>query len=239
VKKIFYSLLLVIIFLSFFSTPVSSAGSKPDSLNHFSDELKTDPFLVSLVLLKDTANQIKPESSESVGQYLKDSLWYGQEIIRLKNNEILLQNLNVGLKHLDNNTKVTPGQKIQCLGLSVLLASMDNRFLQVGGYSIETAAQIIPREVKNGSRDVLGHAIAVKTLEEIQVGDLGVSLTTKAGHIFAIIGKKRVDSQTILLVISANQNRDGQISIFEVDNHNFADIFGYRKVILRKYQTPT
>lgn len=53
-----------------------------------------------------------------------------------------------------------------------------------------------------------------------------------------VIGKKTVNGQTVLLVMSANQRSDGQVAIFEVDKSNFDAVFGvpaYLKVVIRKY----
>jgi hypothetical protein len=65
-----------------------------------------------------------------------------------------------------------------------------------------------------------------------------VRYDTTAGHVFAVVDKKIVNGQTVLLIISANQRMDGQIAIFEVDNSNFDVVFGvpaFLKVVIRKY----
>jgi hypothetical protein len=88
--------------------------------------------------------------------------------------------------------------------------------------------------------DMLGHkftAFNAKTLEEIQVGDIFVNMSSDSGHTGLIVGKKNVDGDTVLLVTDANGAVDGLIHIYEVDKRNFDIAFGvypYPKTMIRK-----
>jgi hypothetical protein len=69
-------------------------------------------------------------------------------------------------------------------------------------------------------------AYNAKTLEEINVGDFFVNMEGESGHTGAIVGKKNINGDTVLLVADANGAFDGQIHIYEVDKCNFDIAFG-------------
>jgi hypothetical protein len=80
-------------------------------------------------------------------------------------------------------------------------------------------------------------AFNAKTLEEINVGDIFVNMEGESGHTGAIVGKKNINGETVLLVADANGAFDGQIHIYEVDKCNFDIAFGsypYPKTMIRK-----
>jgi hypothetical protein len=214
-----------------------------ERISRFTDELASDPFLKSLVLLRSTVNAVSPTSDTRMGTYLRNSDWYTQEVARLRNDPAAVVRLTAGLDHLDANSNYISGQKVQCFGLSVLIASIDTRFLQIGGASIVYAADLVPTEIRNGNKtivrtDIGGSIRVIENIGDVKVGDIGVRYETTVGHVFMVIDKKTVSGQTVLLLISANQRADGQITIFEVDQGNFDAVFGtpaYLKVVVRKY----
>ena len=54
------------------------------------------------------------------------------------------------------------------------------------------------------------------------------------GHIGAIIGKKTVTDETVLLVTDANRRRDGKVAIFEVDKSNYVAVLGGNYTVLAR-----
>ena len=211
-----------------------------ERVSRFGDELKTDPFLKSLAELRYYADLVDPASNIMMGDYLKETPWYSYELARLEGNTQQLKKLDQALRHLDNYSNAFPGQKIQCYALGILVWGMDDRFVNIGGVKVTNAADLVPDSIRNGERTSLaanGMVIkTIKSLDEVKVGDLGVRYDTKAGHVFAVVGKKSVGGETVLLIASANQNSDGRIYLFEVDEGNFDAIFGstgFKKVVLR------
>jgi hypothetical protein len=212
-----------------------------ERVSRFASELANDPFLKSLVLLRSTANSVSPTSDTLVGTFLKNSEWYAQEVARLGNTEGVAR-VDAALRHLNANSNFNTGQKVQCFGLVILMSSMDTRFVPIGGAPIVYAADLVPQEIRNGNRQSVGSMTGgvvktIQTIDEVMVGDIGVRYDTTSGHVFAVVGKKVVSGQTVLLLISANQRMDGQITIFEVDNSNFDVVFGipaWLKVVIRK-----
>jgi hypothetical protein len=80
-------------------------------------------------------------------------------------------------------------------------------------------------------------AFNAKTLEEIEIGDIFANMNEESGHTGVIVGKKKIGSDTVLLVADANGAFDGQIHIYEVDKCNFDIAFGsypYPKTMIRK-----
>lgn len=201
-----------------------------ERINDFSSELNTDPFLKSLVELRFYANQVDPTSDTRMGTYLKSTPWYTDELVRLGSDSKRINKLNDALDHLDVHSNYWKNQKIQCVGLSVLISAMDNRFPNIGGINFDYASQLVPEEIRNGKMIVVNKngmlVKAVTDIDEINVGDMGVRYDTKAGHVFSVVGKKTLNGETVLLIASANQASDGRITIFEVDKSNFDAVFG-------------
>ncbi len=226
------------------STSVFLSKIVPEErVSRFADDLTSDPFLKSMVSLRSTLNLISPTSNTRVGSYLSDSDWYLQETALLGHDPQAIKQLTAGLSHLDQNSNDYPGQKVQCYGLGVLIASIDSQFVQIGGIPILHAADLVPTDIRNGSKIVVasptGGAIRVVTsIDDLAVGDIAIRYDTTTGHVLMVIGKKTVNGQTVLLLMSANQRGDGQVAIFEVDKSNFDAVLGvpaYLKVVIRKY----
>lgn len=211
-----------------------------ERVERFADELKGDPFLKSLAELRYYANLIDPSSKTMVGDYLKSTPWYAHELSRLKGKPQQLKKLEQALAHLNAYSNTFPGQKIQCYALGILIWGMDERYANIGGLQVTYAADLVPESIRNGQKiSVATNGMVVRTvqsLSEVKVGDLGVRYDTATGHVFAVVGKKTVNGETVLLIAAANQVSDGRISLFEVDNGNFDVIFGSgsnKKVVLR------
>ncbi len=223
--------------------PVHKASAlidQKDDTNRFLVELASDPFLLSLLELRDLGNSIDPQSKTEVGEYLKNSDWYNYELGLIGNNTNLINKFDGALRHLNNLSNRVPGQKIQCVGFVSLIAGMDERFYEISGQPIEIAKDLIPSEIKSGlwaDISVRGYrTLVIKKIEQVNIGDLFVTYSTRTGHVFAVVSKKMIDGKTVLLVISANYFKDGRIHLFEVDETNFDEVFGaypYRKIVIR------
>lgn len=206
----------------------------------FSEELATDPFLKSLAEMRYYADLIDPASETLMGEYLKSTPWYTHELSRLKGNTEQIKKLDQALVHFDRYSNVFPRQKIQCYAFGILLWGMDTRFVNIGGVPITYAADLVPVSIRSGEKEnqSAGGMIVkvVRSVDEVNVGDVAVRYDTKAGHVFGVVGKKKVEGETVLLIASANQNSDGRVYLFEVDESNFESIFGpqgFKKVVLR------
>ncbi len=213
-----------------------------ERIARFSDDLKGgDPLLASLAELEYYANKIDPASTILMGKYLRTTPWYTHELERLGNDPVIIERFEQSLNHFNDSSNLWPNQKIQCYGLGILLGGMDEHFANIGGVRVNYAADLVPESIRTGEKIVeTGNGYQVRvvtTLEEVRVGDFGVRYNTKVGHVFAVVGKKVVEGETVLLIASANQARDGKIALFEVDNSNFDAVFGIpieKKVVLRR-----
>jgi len=213
----------------------------PDErVSRFAHELSSDPFLVSLASLRDKINALDPSSTVLVGNYLHKSAWYSQETKRL-GDPLKIKQLDSALSHLNGFSNAWSGQKIQCVGLVVLLSAMNSNVVNIGGIDFVNAKDLVPQSIRGGSKlavDQGGYlAIPIDTIDEVRVGDVGVRYYTGIGHVFVVVGKKSFGGQTVLLVAAANQTGEGRVYIFEVDKSNFDTIFGepsFYKVVLRK-----
>ncbi len=211
-----------------------------ERVGRFANEMQTDLLLKGVIGFRTDANAIDPHDQVLVGTFLKTKPWYTQEIAQLGSDSVQTNEFEAALRHLDWTSNKVSGQKIQCFGLVILVAGMDGRFPNVGGVS-GNAAQLAPDSIKNGNDMVVSMgdylAIQVKTLEDVRVGDLLVRYDSMVGHVAAVVGKKTVNGQTVLLIASANQARDGRVALFEVDDNNFEVTFGvspFKKIVLRK-----
>lgn len=207
------------------------SGIVPEErVSRFANEIENDPFLKSLASLRAYANSVDPANPLEMGTYLKTTPWYSQELDRLKDNPKQIAELDAALIHLNNYSNIWPNQKVQCVGMAVMLGAMDNRFTHVGGIKYSYAADLVPKEIRTGEMVMMtSNGLLVKTVEtldEVRVGDYGVRYDSKTGHIFAVVGKKTVKGEIVLLIAAANQASDGRISLFEVDKSNFDVVFG-------------
>ena len=207
------------------------SGIVPEErVSRFASEIENDPFLKSLASLRVYANSVDPANPLEMGTYLKTTPWYSQELDRLKDDPKQIVELEASLIHLNNYSNIWPNQKVQCVGLAILIGAMDNRFTNVGGTKYSYAADLVPMEIRTGEMIMMSNngllVKAVKTLDEVRVGDYGVRYDSKTGHIFAVVGRKIINGEVILLIAAANQASDGRISLFEVDKSNFDVVFG-------------
>jgi len=173
---------------------------------------------------------VDPANPLEMGTYLKTTPWYPQELERLKDDPKQIAELEAALIHLDNYSNIWPNQKVQCVGMAVIVGAMDNRFTHVGGIKYSYAADLVPTEIRTGEMIMMSSnglvVKAVNTLDEVRVGDYGVRYDSKTGHIFAVVGRKMINGEVVLLIAAANQASDGRISLFEVDKSNFDVVFG-------------
>jgi len=207
------------------------SGIVPEErVSRFASEINSDPFLKSLASLRMYANMVDPANPLEMGTYLKTTPWYPQELERLKDDPKQIAELEAALIHLDNYSNIWPNQKVQCVGMAVIVGAMDNRFTHVGGIKYSYAADLVPTEIRTGEMIMMSSnglvVKAVNTLDEVRVGDYGVRYDSKTGHIFAVVGRKMINGEVVLLIAAANQASDGRISLFEVDKSNFDVVFG-------------
>lgn len=233
--------------------PITASGSRPVALqpwsvgddtsilinriapdervSRFASELQADPFLMNLVELRDIINKMDPNSDMLIGDYLMTTEWYARVAAGMVNDPKQQKLLLDTIIHLNDNTHLIPDQTLQCIGLVVILGGMDSRFVYAGAIPAKRARHMIPDAIKDGtsSLEYMGgyRVLELNTIDDSMVYDLSVTYYNKSGHVFGVIGKKVVDGETVLLVISANQIGDGQIKIFEVDEDNFEVVFGY------------
>lgn len=242
-KVILWSFVLLCLFGLYLVPQAMASAQQTDpggGEERFATELRSDPLVRSLSNLRLTSNQISSKSNTLVGSYLKTTGWYETEIKRLGLDQARLNYFEAALRHLDQHSNLIPNQKIQCIGFAILLHSLSDLYPSIGGAEIYYAKDLVPDTIKNGNdkKVDLGDysALVITKIEEVNVGDFILRYDSNVGHVSGVIGKKIIAGQTILLIATANQDRDGRITIFEVDQGNFEYIFGsapFKKVILR------
>lgn len=200
---------------------------------NFTKELATDPALGEISEIRNILNTYVLKTQKyGAGTYLRNSDWY-KKFVDSGRNVAKLENI---LKILDQNTYSLKGQPFQCGAYTVLLASIGSPLSpkSIFGYTINggfayNTADIVPWVIKNGSTDFVDDQgfkfKVIKNISEVNVGNLFVRYDDPIGHIGAVIGKKNVGGETVLLVTDANR-RPGKVFIFEVDATNFDAIFG-------------
>lgn len=220
----------------------------PEGGNNFLEELENDPYLSEIKTLAELLNQyadrytydqFRAREAPGAGEYLRNTKWY-QEL------EDRRTQIEPALRHLDQNSFLVKAgsrskdQAIQCIGWTILLSSLgyESSPKNIGGANITVASQLVPNEIKNGTYNYLsrhGYNFAVvDSLDQLNPGDQYI-LYDGAGHIGAVVDKKQIDGQTILLVADANRQNDGRVHIFEVAEGNFDAVFGpARKVVIRR-----
>lgn len=219
----------------------------PEGGNNFQEELKTDPYLSEIKTLADylndyvdqyTYDEFWSRKAPGAGEYLRNTDWYRHLGTRAAQ-------IEPALRHLDQNSFLikagarTKDQPIQCIGWTILLAFLeyDRSPKNIGGANVQTASQLVPKEIINGTYNYFsrhGYVFrVVRSFDEVDPGDQYV-LYNGAGHIGVVVDKKQVDGQTILLVADANRHSDGKVHIFEVTDGNFDAVFGPgRKVVIK------
>lgn len=242
-KKTFWTIIIILILGYYLLPQVKATAQQSDpggGTTRFDYELRSDPFIRSLNVLRQTANRVDSNSKTLVGTYLKTTAWYQSESERLSDNPLKLDYFEAALRHLNQHSNLIPSQKIQCIGFAILLHSLSDLFPSIGGAEIYYAKDLVPDAIKNGNAKKVDlgdySALVITKIEEVNVGDFILRYDSNVGHISGVIGKKTVDGKIVLLLATANQYRDGKIQIFEVDENNFEAIFGsapFKKVIFR------
>lgn len=233
-----------------------------ENVANFEEELHNGEGLLSEIEdLRDVVNSLPEDFPGNLGDYLATTSWYAENehsedldaALRMLNyTDVEGQPLQcVGFAVL--LSAMTQGDiNIQNVGGA---SSFGNGSIPAG-----TATELVPYKLLNdpylfiSSTGYGGVAIASKdmSIEDYKIGDLfiradvggynngeapdGTKITYQTGHIGAIIGRKVVNGETVLLVADSNRKNDGEIMIFEVTEHNFYKIFGdpgIRKYIIR------
>lgn len=232
-----------------------------ERIEYFQEEIEKEEYLSQIKELQSVVNALPTSFSDNLGDYLKTTDWYAGlpnktsaagAFGMLNYTKVEGQPLQcvgfvallAGLKYEELN--------IQNVGGAYSFGS--------GASPAKTAAELIPFQLISdeyaqiASTGYGGIALGSKdmSINDYEVGDLfvrtdigrlnkgvsptGEDITFNTGHIGAIIGKKIVDGEVVLLVADANRKNDGKIKIFEVTEHNFYKIFGepgVKKFIIR------
>lgn len=207
----------------------------------FEQEMRSDPLLGDILALqllverytRDYPYQEFLESREKrLGDYIRESDWY----TRL--DSTTRENIEEGLEHLNYQTWRFNNEVTQCVAWVIFLSCLGraNSPLNIGGWDIEFARDLVPERLRNGSRGPdrfrEGNALFVSTerVEDFEPGDLFVSQSVPfgegAGHVGAIVAKKEINGKIALLVSDANRGFDGKVRLFKVDDTNKYAIFG-------------
>ena len=234
----------------------------PDErVEHFQEEIEKEEYLSQIRELRDVVNALPTSFSGNLGDYLKTTEWY-EGIPDKESVEAPLRMLNY--TKIEGQPLQCVGFVILLAGLKYEGINFQNvggaYSFGNGTTPAETATELIPFELISDEYAHIvptgygGIALGSKdmSIDDYEVGDLfvrtdvgplytsgsstGANTTFKTGHIGAIIGKKVVDEEVVLLVADANRKNDGKIRIFEVTEHNFYKIFGepgIKKFIIR------
>jgi hypothetical protein len=224
----------------------------------FESELAGDPYISEVNNLMGLINKYAATVSRAdvvsnkaltLGKWLRETGWYKSKVKEL--NSTQLAQLDSSLRMVDWDTYVYGNEKdgyqaIQCIGFMILLANLGKTGCpkNIGGQSIVGVADLVVPEIRNAKTDadftlsgeMIYYAGKKMTMDKVNDGDLFVRYDTGAGHIGAVIGKKVVNSEIILLIADANRKNDGEVRIFEVRQNNFDAIFSrypYKKVLIR------
>ena len=149
--------------------------------------------------------------------------------------------------HVSHYTYWYKKQPLQCIGWVILLAALDYRQSpqDISGADIGYARELIPNSIRLDSYQESWqngfHTLKVGSLDEINVGDLFVTyelmFNESPGHIGAIVDKKVIDGETVLLATDANRKDDGLVRIFKIHRGNMYGVLGIppkKWVIIRK-----
>lgn len=227
-----------------------------EDVENFKEEFRRENFLKDVVSLKSLVDEyiqkhpyedFDPESTIKLGDFIKQSQWYKSLNSAIKSNlEEILEYTNWHTyKYFTHRGEY---EALQCVGWVVLLARLgyDESPEDINSSSAKYARDLIPKELivdrwRTEMRLGEFYFKAVETLEEYEVGDLFVTyelpFEATPGHVGAIIGKKKVDGTTILLITDSNRKSDGKVRIFTVDESNKYAIFGRppkRWIVIRK-----
>jgi len=232
-----------------------------ERIEYFQEELEKEEYLSKINKLKDVVNVLPASFNDNLGDYLRSTDWYRS----LENKEDINRSLDMlNIVKIDGQPLQCVGfvsllSALRFEELNVQNVSGGHSF-GFGSSPARTAAELVPfplvenRYLQIYNTGYGGVALGSEDMGigDYEVGDLfvrtdigktnngtspnGEKITFQTGHIGAIIGKKIVDGEVILLVADANRKNDGKIRIFEVTEHNFYKIFGdpeVKKFIIR------
>lgn len=204
----------------------------------FTPEIERDPFVQEVTTLAGHVNRYAemytPQTAPAkLGTYLQKTHWYLQKRAQLTREQ--LSNLDQALQFLDTYTfayKLTDGkpEAIQCVGWALLLSRLgsENCPKYIGDISFKGPAVLIPDQIKSlNNRAILttnqyGQSIygGDVNIEDVHVGDLFLLYDSDAGHVGAVVGKKRIGDKTLLLITEGNRGHDGKIITRQISNQS-------------------
>jgi len=221
-----------------------------EEIRYFGEYIERNKDIQNIFELQDAVNSFPAGSDMRLDEYLYTTKWY-RNFVNDENKE----NVNRILS-LVSNTRIE-GQPLQCVGFVMLTSWLypDLNIPYVGGIPTNSASGLIPPEVRNYAyKDTfsmfsgISNTIAVVgksiPLEEYESGNLFVRVDggkvagsgEPTGHVGVILGKTLDENgKAVLLVADANRHNDGKIKIFEVNESNKEEIFGYPNVYILKY----
>lgn len=214
-----------------------------ESLVGFENDIRSEPYLRDITSLKEIVHQyielypyetFIPTRTLRLGEFIRGSEWFNLLSEEKKNS------LESALNHLNGSTYKygePEREAIQCIGWVVLLSALgyESSPISISSHSAEIARDLIPTEMRvvNCPRERnIGqyYYFSLESLDEFETGDLFVPyeipFEATVGHVGAVIDKKVIDGQTVLLVSDANRKRDGRVRVFRVDDANKYAIFG-------------
>jgi len=221
-----------------------------EEIRHFGEYIERNEDIQNIFELQDAVNNVPAGSDMRLDEYLYTTKWY-RNFVNDENKEDVNRILS-----LVSNTRIE-GQPLQCVGFvmlsSWLYPSLDIPY--VGGIPADSARGLIPPELRNYTYNGkfsmysgISNTIAVVgkslPLEDYESGNLFVRVDggkmagsgEPTGHIGVILGKTLDENgKTVLLVADANRHNDGKIRIFEVNESNVEEIFGYPNVYILKH----
>ncbi len=206
--------------------------------SRFTTELSEDQYISEIKTLADLVNKYSEETTSDqfwngkvpgIGTYLKETDWY----VNYSESPNSKNRIDRALQFLDVlSTYRVREQALQCVGWIVLLAHLGYKECprNIGGIRGD-AADMVPPEIKDRTYNIKhSYGLAFhrhpKSVNEFEVGDLFFDYQTNAGHVGAIIGKKTIDDEVVLLAADANRRNKGEVAIFEVDKSNLEATIG-------------
>ena len=229
---------------------ISKAVFPEEDISGFTKELEDRGYLADIDNLKDLVNSYKEAhpaekfavgESPRLGDYIKESSWY------LGLTKSKKEAINSSLGHINYYTYWYKNQPLQCIGWVILLASLGYRQSpqDISGAAVGYARELIPDSIRldryreswqNGF-----HTLKVTSLDEINVGDLFLTyelmFNDTPGHIAAIVDKKVIDGETVLLAADANRKDDGLVRMFKIHRGNMYGVLGIppkKWIVIRK-----
>ena len=217
-----------------------------ENLEAIRDLIADYDFIEEMKVFQDEVRAYHAFSADmSFWKYIRTTEWYS-DMLNVYGEEMLTEAFRV------NNAIRIEGQPLQCIGFVKFLSTLypEYHFLDVSSFSARFAYRLVPsvdKIYKDKQVYEYGNMITIGglalTLDDYEPGDLfvnplvGLKLDEKGyydsidgvptGHIGAIVDKIIDESgEIILLGIDANQDGDGQIRIFVINEENADLILG-------------